>query len=306
MTGNAKDGIIFPASMFLHSFSDMGKELFVLTILQAAILGLVQGLAEFLPISSSGHLILARAIMGISDESAATGAYMMLDVLLHVGTLLAVAIVFWKDWWNILKNPFKSKTLGLLIIASVPALLTVVFFGDFVDQFFTGWFLGVSFLITAVFLLIAEFASRHAKNRAAQPGVKHAIVMGIMQAIALLPGVSRSGSTLTGGVASGLDRRAAAKFAFMMSAPAILGSLIFEGKSAIESGAMSQLALVPTIIGVLVAAVSGYLSIRFMLKLINKASLNWFALYVALLGLVILCLQLGGYPGLPAFQLPTL
>ena len=92
----------------------------------------------------------------------------------------------------------------------------------------------------------------------------------------------------------------------MMSAPAILGSLIFEGKSAIESGAMSQLALVPTIIGVLVAAVSGYLSIRFMLKLINKASLNWFALYVALLGLVILCLQLGGCPGLPAFQLPTL
>ena len=130
--------------------------------------------------------------------------------------------------------------------------------------------------------------------------------MGVMQAIALLPGVSRSGSTLTGGVASGLNRRSAAKFAFMMSAPAILGSLLFEGKDAIENGYMSQLALVPTIVGVVVAAISGYLAIRFMLRLINKVSLNWFALYVALLGLVILCLQLAGCPGLPAFQMPAL
>ena len=277
-----------------------------MTILQAAVLGLVQGLAEFLPISSSGHLILARAIMGISDEAAATGAYMMLDVLLHAGTLLAVVVVFWKDWWGILKNPFKSKTLLLLIIASIPALIVAVFFNDFLEQFFTGWFLGVSFLITAVFLLIAELVSHKERERAHAPSVKHAVIMGVMQAIALLPGVSRSGSTLTGGVASGLNRRSAAKFAFMMSAPAILGSLLFEGKDAIENGYMSQLALVPTIVGVVVAAISGYLAIRFMLRLINKVSLNWFALYVALLGLVILCLQLAGCPGLPAFQMPAL
>lgn len=277
-----------------------------MSILQAAVLGLVQGLAEFLPISSSGHLILARAIMGISDEAAATGAYMMLDVLLHAGTLLAVVVVFWKDWWGILKNPFKSKTLLLLIIASIPALIVAVFFNDFLEQFFTGWFLGVSFLITAVFLLIAELVSSKERERAHAPGVKHAVIMGVMQAIALLPGVSRSGSTLTGGVTSGLNRRSAAKFAFMMSAPAILGSLLFEGKDAIENGYMSQLALAPTIVGVVVAAVSGYLAIRFMLRLINKVSLNWFALYVALLGLVILCLQLAGCPGLPAFQMPAL
>lgn len=277
-----------------------------MNVLQAAVLGLVQGLAEFLPISSSGHLILARAIMGISDEAAATGAYMMLDVLLHAGTLLAVLVVFWKDWWAILKNPFKSKTLLLLIIASIPALLVAVFLGDFLDQFFTGWFLGVSFLVTAVFLLVAECVSRRERERADKPTVKHALVMGVMQAIALLPGVSRSGSTLTGGVTSGLNRRAAAKFAFMMSAPAILGSLLFEGKDAIENGYLSQLALVPTLVGVVVAAISGYLAIRFMLRLINRVSLNWFALYVALLGLVILCLQLGGCPGLPAFQMPAL
>ncbi len=111
-----------------------------MNIFQAAVLGLVQGLAEFLPISSSGHLILARLLMGISDVEADTGKYIIFDVLLHAGTLLAVVVVFWKDWWGILKNPFKSKTLLLLIIASLPALVVVVLFNDFVEQFFTGWF----------------------------------------------------------------------------------------------------------------------------------------------------------------------
>lgn len=274
-----------------------------MTILQAAILGLVQGLAEFLPVSSSGHLLLTRMIMGISDE---TGAYIMLDVLLHAGTLLAVIIVFWKDWWAILKNPFRSKTLLLLFIASLPALLVVVLFGDIVDQFFTGWFLGVSFLVTAVFLLIAEWVSGKQTRRTSKPDFKQAIAMGTMQAIALLPGVSRSGSTLTGGLLSGLDRKSGAKFAFMMSAPAIVGSLLFEAKDAIEEGYLAQLELLPTIVGMVVAAVSGYLAIRFMLRLINKVSLNWFALYVALLGLIILTLQLIGVPGIPAFVFPAL
>lgn len=277
-----------------------------MSILQAAVLGLVQGLAEFLPVSSSGHLILARAVMGITDEAASTGAFMMLDVLLHAGTLLAVVVVFWKDWWAILKNPFKSKTLGLLFIASIPALIVAMLFDDLLEQFFTGWFLGVSYLVTAVFLLIAETLGSCKCKREGEPRVKHALSMGLMQAIALLPGVSRSGSTLTGGLLSGLDRKAAAKFAFMMSAPAIVGSLLFEGKDAIEMGYLAQLELVPTLVGMVIAAVSGYLAIRFMLRLIQRTTLNWFALYVALLGLVILVLQLTGCPALPAFQIPTL
>lgn len=277
-----------------------------MTILQAAILGLVQGLAEFLPVSSSGHLLLARMLMGISDEATQTGAYIMLDVLLHAGTLLAVIIVFWKDWWAILKNPFRSRTLLLLFIASLPALVVVVLLNDIVDQFFTGWFLGVSFLVTAVFLLIAEWISGRQARRTDKPGFKHAITMGTMQAIALLPGVSRSGSTLTGGLLSGLDRKAGAKFSFMMSAPAIVGSLLFEAKDAIELGYLAQLELVPTLVGMVIAAISGYLAIRFMLRLINRVSLNWFALYVALLGLIILTLQLIGVPGIPAFAFPTL
>jgi len=278
-----------------------------MTTLQAVILGLVQGLAEFLPISSSGHLILTRALLGISDAAANSGAYMMLDILLHAGTLVAVLVVFWKDWWEILKNPFRSKTLLLLFIASLPALGVAVLLDDLLDTFFTGWFLGVSFLVTAFFMFIAETVSRKMRSKAhREVGFKNAIVMGIMQAIALQPGVSRSGSTLLGGVSSGLDRKHAAKFAFMMSAPAIVGSLLIEGYSAYKDNLFASLELVPTLVGMLVAAVSGYLAIRFMLKLISRISLNWFALYVALIGIAVLLLQMSGFTGLPAFELPQL
>jgi undecaprenyl-diphosphatase len=126
--------------------------------------------------------------------------------------------------------------------------------------------------------------------------------MGVMQAVALLPGVSRSGSTLLGGIASGLTRESAAKFSFMMSAPAILGSLLIKGKSALENGYFQQLDLVPVMIGMLAAAVSGFLAIRFMLSVINRISLGWFALYVAILGVAVIVLQLA-FPGL--LQLPA-
>ncbi len=273
-----------------------------MNILEAALLGILQGLGEFLPISSSGHLLLGRMVLGLTiDESP---AYKMLDILLHVGTLIPVLIVFWKDWWTILKNPFKSKTLLLLFIASMPTLVVKVIFDDFIDGCDTGWFLGVSFLMTAVFLMVAEYVSGKKASKTDKPGFLHAIVMGCMQGIALLPGVSRSGSTLAGGLLAGLDRKSAAKFSFMMSAPAIAGALLLEGKDAIENGWIKDLAVGPTIVGVIASAVVGYLAIRFMLKLITKVSLNWFALYVAILGVLFLALQLIGFPGVTPFAAP--
>ena len=273
-----------------------------MNVIEAALLGLLQGLGEFLPISSSGHLLLGRMVLGLTiDESP---AYKMLDILLHVGTLIPVLIVFWKDWWEMLKNPFKSRTLLLLFIASMPTLVFKVIFDDFIDSCDTGWFLGVSFLMTAVFLLVAEYVSSKKANKTGKVGYFHAIVMGCMQGIALLPGVSRSGSTLAGGLLSGLDRKSGAKFAFMMSAPAIAGALLLEGKDAIENGWISDLAVVPTIVGVIVAGVTGYIAIRFMLKLMTKISLNWFALYVAILGVIFLALQLIGVPGVTPFAMP--
>ena len=273
-----------------------------MNVIEAALLGLLQGLGEFLPISSSGHLLLGRMVLGLTiDESP---AYKMLDILLHVGTLIPVLIVFWKDWWEMLKNPFKSRTLLLLFIASMPTLVFKVIFDDFIDSCDTGWFLGVSFLMTALFLLVAEYVSSKNANKTGKVGFFHAIVMGCMQGIALLPGVSRSGSTLAGGLLSGLDRKSGAKFAFMMSAPAIAGALLLEGKDAIENGWISDLAVVPTIVGVIVAGVTGYIAIRFMLKLMTKISLNWFALYVAILGVIFLALQLIGVPGVTPFAMP--
>ena len=156
-----------------------------MSIFQAAMLGLVQGLGEFLPISSSGHLLLGRILMGFNDNTA---AYKMLDILLHVGTLLPVLIVFWKDWWAILKNPFRSKTLLLLFIASLPALAVKVVFDDFLDAADTGWLLGVCFLLTGFLLLLAEYVSDRKRTQNEHPGFLNAIVMGMMQGLALLPG----------------------------------------------------------------------------------------------------------------------
>lgn len=278
-----------------------------MTIVQSVILGIVQGLAEFLPISSSGHLILARALLGMEEAVTQTGAYMMFDILLHLGTLLAVIVVFWRDWWGILRNPFKSKTLLLLIIASIPALIVALLLNDVIEGMFTGWFLGVSFLITGLFLVIAQRLGRRGRHAATQetPGYKNAVSMGVMQAVALLPGVSRSGSTLLGGIASGLTRKAAAKFSFMMSAPAILGSLLIEGRTALKEGYFAQLELVPTLLGMAAATICGFLAIRLMLRLIAKVSLNWFALYVGILGIAVILIQLFTTGILPPLAFPV-
>lgn len=272
-----------------------------MTILQGAILGLVQGLGEFLPISSSGHLLLTRLLMGVSD---ANQSYKILDILMHVGTLIPVVIIFWHDWWDMLFHPIKNKTLMLLFVACLPTLACYVLFD--LDGFDNGWFLGPSFLITAVLLLLTDAVSRKTAGKAKSTvGVINAVCMGLLQGLGLLPGVSRSGSTIAGGVFSGLDRKAAAKFSFMMSAPAIAASLLVEGKHALDDGLFQHMELAPTLVGIAVAAVSGYFALRFMLDLISRVPMAWFALYVAIMGLIVLALQLTGSPLLPAFHAPT-
>ncbi len=276
-----------------------------MNLFQAGFLGLIQGLAEFLPISSSGHLEVAQHLLGVSGES---DQMLLLSVLLHVGTLLSVIVIFWKDWMEVLRHPIKSRTLGLLIVASLPALALAVALGDKIDALFGSGFIGAAFLVTGAFLLLAERLSRRGRHRQTRDAVtiKDAAVMGCMQAVALIPGVSRSGSTLLGGIASGLNRQRAAKFSFMMSAPAILGSLLVEGKDALESGLLSQMTdnLLPLLFGIAVSAVAGFLAIRYMLKLITRVSLNWFALYVFVVGAVVIALQITGVGGFPALSLP--
>lgn len=264
-----------------------------MSMLTAAFLGLIQGLAEFLPISSSGHLNLFQALLGVN-----VGNQLLFDILLHVGTLVAVAIVFWKDWVQMIAHPIKNRTLLLLFIASLPALFAKIVFNDALEVIEgTNRFLGVFFLGTALLLVLTQWLSKRNAQRDVekhQVGIPEAIAMGCMQAVGMLPGISRSGSTIFGGVAAKVDREAAARFSFMMSAPAIVGSLLSEGKDALAEGITLGADLPAVLVGMAVAGISGYLAIRFFLKLISRVTLNGFALYMALLGILVIILQATG------------
>ena len=244
-----------------------------MSILQAFILGAVQGLTEFLPISSSGHLLVIEKLMGISSES---GSLLTLNILLHFGTLVAVFAVYWKRIWNMICHPFPAVVAALVV--------------DF-DAAFEGKFIIWSFYLTSIVLVAGTAINKHRRhNRSLHRHVRwyDAIVMGVMQAVAILPGLSRSGSTISGGMASGLSRKRAADFAFLMSIPAILGSAVMDLKDVIFDGAGGRIDLLPTAVGVLAAAVFGLIAIKGFLALIRKVSLNAFAVYTFLLGSALL------------------
>ena len=257
-------------------------------IWQALILGLVQGLGEFLPVSSSGHLVLAREIMGISGE------YMLFDIMVHVGTLAAVIAAFYKDILGLFKPPF--KTIGLILLASLPAAAVGLAFNDVIENFFSGAkYIGFFFLFTAVVMLATEiiavrrpFVERELPLRVAPSvGIKAALIMGGMQAIALFPGVSRSGSTIFGGTLARSRRQDVAKFSFFMSIPVILGSALLSVIDVANTGADVVWSVV--FAGMAAAFVSGLASIKLMMRLVEKANYKWFSLdlvTVAVLSLI--------------------
>lgn len=252
---------------------------------EAFILGAVQGLTEFLPISSSGHLLLLEKIMGISTDS---GDLLLLNILLHFGTLAAVFMVYWKRIWNMVKHPFKSE-LKWLVVATIPAVIAALVV-DF-SEAFEGKFIIWSFYLTSIVLIAGTVINKRRRaNHTLHKKVMwyDAVSMGVMQAVAILPGLSRSGSTISGGVASGLSRKRAADFAFLMSIPAILGSAVLELKDVIFGDVTVSLQLLPTVVGVLSAAVFGLIAIKGFLALIRKISMNVFAVYTFLLGTFLL------------------
>lgn len=262
-----------------------------MTLLMAAFLGLIQGLAEFLPISSSGHLNLLQALFDVEMEHQ-----LLFNILLHVGTLVAVLVVFWKDWWAMICHPIKNKTLLLLVVASLPALAAKLLFDSQLEYYETNNdILGLCFLFTGLLLILTQWLGKRQDKRQAEAkevGIVQALCMGVMQAVGMLPGISRSGSSIFGGVASGLTREKAAKFSFMMSAPAIVASMLSEGYGVYKTGGLGPSQdWLAVIVGMVVAGVSGYFAVRFMLRVISKASLNWFALYVILLGILVIVLQ---------------
>jgi undecaprenyl-diphosphatase len=257
-----------------------------MNIFEAVILGLVQGFAEFLPISSSGHLIVFQALLGL-DEPGIT-----YDVLLHVATLIPVLMIFREEILKLIRNPFQKMTL-LLIAATLPLVVIVLLFGDFVDGLFSSTrFLPFSFFITGIFLIYAD-TRREGRRTTKDMGILDALIIGCMQGIAIAPGISRSGSTITGALTRRLTRESAAKFSFLMSIPAILGGATLEVKDIVTGAVpMENLDLVPMAFGFVTAALSGYLAIKFMLKLIKACRLRYFSYYVFALGALILADQI--------------
>lgn len=246
---------------------------------EAIILGLVQGLGEFLPISSSGHLILVRDIMSIQ------GDYLFFDIMLHLATLIAVFLAFYKDLLALFKPPF--KTLGLIILASVPAVIMgVVYKLSNIDIFENAKYLCFMFLISAVLMFLAEVIGKRIKAPK-EIDLQTGVLMGLMQAVAVFPGITRSGSTIFGGVVAGGERNKVAKFSFFMSIPIILGAALVESIGLFGGG--ENIAVVPWycyLAGMITAFISGFLAIKLMLKVIAKANFKWFALYLFLLSIV--------------------
>lgn len=253
-------------------------------IWEAIVLGLVQGLTEFLPVSSSGHLVLVQQWFGINPEYS-----MFLTVMLHLGTLIPVCVVFFKEILGLFKKPFKS--MGYLIIASIPAAIVGFLLGDFLDEvFYGGRLLIPCFLVTAVVLYAAELVSKK-RPLYNDINIKNSAIMGLAQAVAVVPGISRSGSTIAAGCFCGVDRDKNANFAFLMSIPVILGSALVESLGVIKSGSF-DIGVLPLIFGVFAAAVSGYVAIKLMLSVIKKANYKWFSLYLVLLSVVLLIIEL--------------
>lgn len=270
-----------------------------MTYFEATILGLVQGLAEFLPISSSGHLALLQSWFKI-DESKV----LLFTVLLHVGTLISVFIVYWKDIWELIVELVLTirdlctgkglrmeerpvRKLGVMIIvATIPTAIIGFAFGDFFDSLYTSVLpIGIGLIITG-FLLVSAEKINTGNREIKQMNCRNAIFIGVVQGIAICPGISRSGSTLFGSLVCNLDRKFAVKFVFLISIPSILGSAILETPAAIEAGVTAS-QLGPVIWGMAVAAISGLVAIKGMIKIVSDKKLSWFSYYVWVLGLVV-------------------
>lgn len=260
-------------------------------IWQSIVLGTVQGLTEFLPVSSSGHLSLLHKLLGADFG----GNELFVDIMLHVGTLFAVLVVMRKDILALFRKPF--RTLLMLIVATIPAALVGYLCNDRIDDIFNGegglLYLGLCFAVTAVMLIVCEVVSKRRKTLYPL-GWRSAVPMGLMQAIALFPGISRSGSTITAGVLSGAKREDVARFSFLMCIPIILGSALLSGYDLVKEpqafSAVGTSGFIGIAFGIVFAAASGFLAIKFMLKIIAKADYKWFSLYLALLCVVCITL----------------
>ena len=254
-------------------------------VLDSILLGIIQGLTEFLPVSSSGHLELGKAVLGdksIPEES------LLFTVVLHFATALSTIVVFRKDIWSLLKGILKFEWnedlqfASKIAISMIPAVIVGLFFEEQLEQLFGGNILLVGFmlLITAMLLFFADKAKNTNKN----VSFSNAFIIGVAQAIAMLPGISRSGATISTSVLLGNDKTKAARFSFLMVVPLIFGKIakdMLSGDLSLESQNFTTLS-----IGFIAAFISGLFACTWMIRLVKKSKLSYFAIYCAIVGLI--------------------
>jgi undecaprenyl-diphosphatase len=265
-----------------------------MNVLQALLLGIVQGITEFLPISSSGHLVLGKALLGVHTQGIA------FEVFVHFGTFLSLLTVFWGDVWNILKawghalrhpspghwslryqeDPFFR--LGVLIcLGTIPAAVVGLLFEHGIETAFSNpLFVSCALLVTGTILL----GTRWTKPKDTRFGMVRALIIGSAQAFAILPGISRAGSTISAGMYTGVEQSEAARFSFLMALPVILGACVVEGKELLHTGVSSQQA-VTLLVGTIVAYGAGVIALKWLLGVIRRGRLDWFAYYCYAVGL---------------------
>ncbi|WHY85310.1 undecaprenyl-diphosphate phosphatase [Neobacillus novalis] len=258
----------------------------MLTKLEALILGIIQGLTEFLPISSTGHLYLGRNLFGLEE------AGLLLDTMLHVGTLLAVFVFYKAEFIKIIKNPF-SKLTFLLVVGTIPAVIFGLAFKDYIDEISkTGVTIGWEFLLTGIFLWLADSA-KNGHKKMDNISYKDAFIIGTFQAVAIMPAISRSGMTIVAALWRKLDRETAAYFSFLLSTPAIAGAIVLQTKDLL-SGAGEEISLSALLVGIVSSAIFGYIAVKWMIGYLRKHSLKPFAYYVWALGVLVLVFQFTG------------
>ena len=275
-----------------------------MSLLNALILGLIQGVAEFLPISSSGHLSIAQNLLGLKVEGSDD---IFFDVLLHLGTLAAVFVAYWKDIREMILEFFRTisdfrrggmprsippaRRLILLIIVGTLPLFLVLPVKKLVEGLYGNtYFVGGALLVTGALLFVCDRVRRGRKNEKTAT-VLDAALVGVGQAIATCPGISRSGTTICVGCFRGLERRFAVRFAFLLSIPAVLGANLLQIKDVAEAGGIDVKLLPVYIAGVAAAAVSGYLSICLVRMVANKGKFGAFAYYCWAAGAITIALS---------------
>jgi undecaprenyl-diphosphatase len=265
-----------------------------MTFLQALLLGALQGLTEFLPVSSSGHLVLLQRLFGLREPA------LLFDILVHVATLGAVIIFYRYDVWGLIQacpglstifrqavpdgenRDASNRRLGiLLLIANLPTAVIGLIFATSLEQLFaTPWTVGIALLITGCTLWSLKGAiAPH--NGLSDMHVGHALLLGVIQGLAITPGISRSGSTIAVALWCGLRQEAAARFSFLMAIPAIIGAMLLKSR---ELSALSRDQMGLMIVGMLTALVVGYLALRFLLRLLMRGNFWYFAIYCWLVG----------------------